>query len=116
MEWSPTWPSWQHPTTDVARPRPSQGRGYSRSHRPESGRQDGGAEDLPDERRPSEPDAVLDVRSTGLPTPQSDYARAELAVFYLGLLTLTEVVTIHVDPYGGIAGFAVLVVGLMVGA
>jgi membrane protease YdiL (CAAX protease family) len=73
-------------------------------------------EDLPDERRPSEPDAVLDVRSTGLPTPQSDYARAELAVFYLGLLTLTEVVTISVDPVWGIAGFAVLVVGLMVGA
>ena len=73
-------------------------------------------EDLPDERRPSEPDAVLDVRSTGLPTPQFDYARAELAVFYLGLLTLTEVVTIRVDPVWGIAGFAVLVVGLMVGA
>jgi uncharacterized protein len=73
-------------------------------------------EDLPDERRPSEPDAVLDVRSTGLPTPQSDYARAELAVFYLGLLTLTEVVTIYVDPVWGIAGFVVLVVGLMVGA
>ena len=73
-------------------------------------------EDLPDEPRPSEPDAVLDVRSTGLPTPQSDYARAELAVFYLGLLTLTEVVTIHVDPVWGIAGFAVLIVGLMVGA
>jgi uncharacterized protein len=73
-------------------------------------------EDLPNERRHSEPDAVLDVRSTGLPTPQSDYARAELAVFYLGLLTLTEVVTIHVDPVWGIAGFAVLVVGLMVGA
>ena len=73
-------------------------------------------EDLPDERRPSEPDAVLDVRSTGLPTPQSDYARAELAVFYLGLLSLTEVVTIYVDPVWGIAGFAVLVVGLMVGA
>jgi hypothetical protein len=73
-------------------------------------------EDLPDERGPSEPDAVLDVRSTGLPTPQSDYARAELAVFYLGLLTLTEVVTIYVDPVWGIAGFVVLVVGLMVGA
>jgi membrane protease YdiL (CAAX protease family) len=73
-------------------------------------------EDLPDARRPSEPDAVLDVRSTGLPTPQSDYARAELAVFYLGLLTLTEVVTIRVDPVWGIAGFAVLVVGLTVGA
>jgi uncharacterized protein len=73
-------------------------------------------EDLPDERGPSEPDAVLDVRSTGLPTPQSDYARAELAVFYLGLLTLTEVVTIYVDPAWGIAGFVVLVVGLMVGA
>lgn len=73
-------------------------------------------EDLPDERRPREPDAVLDVRSTGPPTPQSDYARAELAVFYLGLLTLTEVVTIHVNPVWGIAGFAVLVVGLMVGA
>jgi uncharacterized protein len=73
-------------------------------------------EDLPNERRHSEPDAVLDVRSTGLPTPQSDYARAELAIFYLGLLTLTEVVTIHVDPVWGIAGFAVLVVGLMVGA
>ena len=73
-------------------------------------------EDLPDECRPSEPDAALDVRSTGLPTPQFDYARAELAVFYLGLLTLTEVVTIHVGPVWGIAGFAVLVVGLMVGA
>src|SRR4051794_3260634 len=75
-----------------------------------------GPEDFPDERRPSELDAVLDVRSTGLPTPQSDYARAELAIFYLGLLTLTEVVTIRVDPVWGIAGFAVLVVGLMVGA
>jgi len=73
-------------------------------------------EDLPDERRPSEPDAVLDVRSTGLPTPQSDYAQAELAVFYLGLLTLTEVVAIHVDPAWGITGFAVLVVGLTVRA
>jgi uncharacterized protein len=73
-------------------------------------------QDLPNERRPSEPDAVLDVRSTGLPAPQSDYARAELALFYLGLLTLTNVVTIHVDPVWGIAGFAVLVVGLMVGA
>ena len=73
-------------------------------------------EDLLVERRPREPDAVLDVRSTGLPTPRSDYARAELALFYLGLLTLTEVVTSHVDPVWGIAGFAVLVVGLMVGA
>src|ERR671910_1277430 len=74
------------------------------------------SEDRPDERRPSEPDAVRDVRSTGLPTRRSDYARAELALFYLGLLTLTEVVTSHVDPVWGIAGFAVLVVGLMVGA
>jgi uncharacterized protein len=73
-------------------------------------------EDLSEERLPSGPDAVLDVRSTGLPTPQFDYARVELAVFYLGLLTLTGVVTIHVDPEWGIAGFAVLVVGLMVGA
>jgi uncharacterized protein len=73
-------------------------------------------EDLPEERRPSEPDAVRDVRSTGLPIPQSGYARAELAVFYLGLLTLTEVVTIYVDSVWGLAGFVVLVVGLMVGA
>src|SRR5215218_9318189 len=73
-------------------------------------------EDLPDERPPWEPNAVLDVRMTGPPTPQSDYARAELAVFYLGLLTLTEVVAIHVNPVWGIAGFALLIVGLMVGA
>jgi CAAX protease family protein len=73
-------------------------------------------EDLQDAHQPGEPDAVLDVRSTGPPTPLADYARAELAVFYLGLLALTEVVAIHVDPAWGIAGFAVLVVGLMVGA
>jgi uncharacterized protein len=69
-----------------------------------------------DEPHSGQPNEAFAVRSIGPPTTLSDYARAELAVFYLGLFVLTEVVAVHVDPAWGSAGFAALVVGLMVGA